>query len=59
MSAAAAAFVLLAAFVTATVSGVLGMAGGLLLLGALLLVLPVTVAFVVHGMSLRVRWTTA
>ena len=50
MSVAAAAFVLLAAFVTATVSGVLGMAGGLLLLGALLLVLPATVAFVVHGL---------
>ena len=49
MSLAAAALVLLAAFVTATVSGVLGMAGGLLLLGTLLLVLPVAVAFVVHG----------
>jgi len=46
----AGAFVVLAAFVTATVSGVLGMAGGLLLLGALLLVLPVAVAFVVHGL---------
>ena len=45
-----AAFLLLAAFVTAAVSGVLGMAGGLLLLGALLLVLPATVAFVVHGL---------
>lgn len=44
------AFLLLAAFVTAAVSGVLGMAGGLLLLGALLLVLPATVAFVVHGL---------
>jgi uncharacterized membrane protein YfcA len=44
-----AAVVLVAAFVTAVVSGVLGMAGGLLLMGALLLVLPVTVAFVVHG----------
>ncbi len=50
MSVAAAAFVLLAAFVTAAVSGVLGMAGGLLLLGALLLVLPAAVAFVVHGL---------
>ena len=45
-----AAFLLLAAFVTAAVSGVLGMAGGLLLLGALLLVLPATAAFVVHGL---------
>ena len=50
MTLAAAAFVLLAAFVTATVSGVLGMAGGLLLMGALLLVLPATTAFVVHGL---------
>ena len=45
-----AAVVLLAALVTAAVSGVLGMAGGLLLLGVLLLVLPATVAFVVHGL---------
>lgn len=50
MSLLAGAFVLLAALVTATVSGVLGMAGGLLLMGALLLVLPVAVAFVVHGL---------
>ena len=50
MSLLAGAFVVLAAFVTAAVSGVLGMAGGLLLLGALLLVLPVAVAFVVHGL---------
>ena len=50
MSLLAGAFVLLAAFVTAAVSGVLGMAGGLLLLGVLLLVLPVGVAFVVHGL---------
>jgi uncharacterized membrane protein YfcA len=50
VSLAAAGLVLLAAFVTATVSGVLGMAGGLLLLGVLLLVLPVAVAFVAHGL---------
>lgn len=50
MTLLAGAFVVLAAFVTAAVSGVLGMAGGLLLLGALLLVLPVAVAFVVHGL---------
>lgn len=42
--------VVLAAFATATVSGVLGMAGGLLLMGVLLLVLPVAAAFVVHGL---------
>jgi len=46
----AAALVVAAAFVTAMVSGVLGMAGGLLLMGVLLLVLPVTLAFVVHGL---------
>lgn len=50
MSVAAALFVLLAAFVTAAVSGVLGMAGGLLLMGALLLVLPAASAFVAHGL---------
>ena len=50
MSLLAGLFVALAAFVTATVSGVLGMAGGLLLMGALLLVLPAAVAFVVHGL---------
>ena len=50
MSLAAALLVLLAAFVTATVSGVLGMAGGLLLMGALLLVLPAATAFVAHGL---------
>ncbi|MEX2290623.1 MAG: TSUP family transporter [Mycobacteriales bacterium] len=50
MSLAAAGLVLLATLVTATVSGVLGMAGGLLLMGALLLVLPAAIAFVVHGL---------
>lgn len=37
------------AFVTATLSGVFGMAGGLVLMGALALVLPVQAAFVTHG----------
>ncbi len=50
MTLLAGAFVVVAAFVTATVSGVLGMAGGLLLMGALLLVLPATTAFVAHGL---------
>ena len=50
MTLLAGAFVLVAAFVTATVSCVLGMAGGLLLMGALLLVLPATTAFVAHGL---------
>jgi uncharacterized membrane protein YfcA len=44
-----AAFLLASAFVTATVSGVFGMAGGLMLMGALALVLPVQAAFVTHG----------
>ena len=50
MTLVAAAFVLVAALVTATLSGILGMAGGLVLMGALLLVLPATTAFVVHGL---------
>ncbi|HEY8615658.1 sulfite exporter TauE/SafE family protein [Phenylobacterium sp.] len=44
-----AAFVAAAAFLTATLSGVFGMAGGLVLMGALALVLPVGAAFVTHG----------
>ncbi|WP_374574214.1 TSUP family transporter [Phenylobacterium sp.] len=50
MSLAVAAFLWLTAFVTATLSGVFGMAGGLVLMGALALVLPVSVAFVTHGL---------
>ncbi len=42
-------FVLGMTFVTATLSGVFGMAGGLVLMGALALVLPVQAAFVTHG----------
>jgi len=49
MSVAFAAFIAAAAFVTAMLSGVFGMAGGLLLMGALALVLPVQAAFVTHG----------
>jgi uncharacterized membrane protein YfcA len=45
----AAAFVVCMAFVTATLSGVFGMAGGLVLMGALAFVLPVQAAFVTHG----------
>jgi uncharacterized membrane protein YfcA len=44
------AFLLASAFVTATLSGVFGMAGGLMLMGALALVLPVKAAFVTHGL---------
>lgn len=43
------AFIIVMAFVTATLSGVFGMAGGLLLMGALAFVLPVQAAFVTHG----------
>lgn len=43
-------FILLAAvFVTATISGIFGMAGGLILMGVLALILPVSSAMVVHG----------
>src|SRR3954469_17967709 len=42
-------FLIIAAFVTAAISGVFGMAGGLLLKGALALVLPVSATFVAHG----------
>jgi len=44
-----AVFVVCLAFVTATLSGVFGMAGGLVLMGVLALVLPVQAAFVTHG----------
>lgn len=49
MSPLVAAFVLLTAFATSALSGVFGMAGGLVLMGALALVLPVAAAFVAHG----------
>ena len=49
MSAATAAFVLAAALLTSVLSGVFGMAGGLVLMGALALVLPVQAAFAAHG----------
>jgi uncharacterized membrane protein YfcA len=44
------AFIVGMAFLTATISGVFGMAGGLLLKGALALVLPISATFVVHGL---------
>jgi uncharacterized membrane protein YfcA len=49
MNLAAAVFLVVAAFVTAAISGVFGMAGGLMLKGALALVLPVSATFVAHG----------
>lgn len=50
MTIISAAFVVAMAFVTATLSGVFGMAGGLVLMGALAFVLPVQAAFVTHGL---------
>lgn len=49
MGAAAAAFLLITVFATALISGVFGMAGGVMMMGALGLVLPVSAAFVTHG----------
>ena len=49
MGAGIAAFLVATAFLTATLSGVFGMAGGLVLMGALAWVLPVSAAFVTHG----------
>ncbi len=49
MTLPAALFVVCMAFVTAMLSGVFGMAGGLVLMGAVALVLPVQAAFVTHG----------
>lgn len=42
-------FIAFSAFFTALLSGIFGMAGGLVLMGALALVLPVSAAFVAHG----------
>lgn len=50
MGSGSAAFLILVAFLTATVSGIFGMAGGLMLMGALAFVLPVSAAFVTHGL---------
>ena len=50
MSIVPALFIVAMAFVTATLSGVLGLAGGLVLMGALAVVLPVSAAFVTHGL---------
>lgn len=43
------AAILAATFLTATISGVFGMAGGLILMGVLVWVTPVAVAMVLHG----------
>ena len=49
MTSIAAMFITILAFFTATLSGIFGMAGGLVLMGGLALVLPVSAAFVTHG----------
>lgn len=49
MGAGVAAFLVVAAFLTAALSGIFGMAGGLVLMGALAFALPVSAAFVTHG----------
>lgn len=49
MGAGAALFIIVAAFLTAFLSGIFGMAGGLVLMGALALVMPVSAAFATHG----------
>lgn len=49
MSMVSALFIVAMAFITAAISGVFGMAGGLMLKGALALVLPVSATFVTHG----------
>lgn len=49
MATAVSAFLIVTAFLTAALSGIFGMAGGLVLLGALAFVLPVSAAFVTHG----------
>jgi uncharacterized protein len=50
MGTGGAAFLIVTAFFTALLSGILGMAGGLVLMGALALLLPVSAAFVTHGL---------
>ena len=50
MTWAVGAFIAATAFVTAALSGVFGMAGGLVLMGALAFMLPVRAAFVTHGL---------
>ena len=50
MTLSAGVFIVVMAFLTAALSGVFGMAGGLALKGALALVLPVSATFVVHGL---------
>ena len=50
MSLATGLLLIFTAFATATLSGVFGIAGGLVLMGVLALVLPVSASFVTHGL---------
>ena len=50
MTTPTALFLIITAFLTAMLSGIFGMAGGLVLMGALAFVLPVSAAFVTHGL---------
>lgn len=50
MGAGPIAFILAAVLVTAAISGTLGMAGGLILMGALTLVMPAAAALALHGL---------
>ena len=49
MSPLSAAIILIATLVTAFISGIFGMAGGLILMGVLTALLPVATAMIVHG----------
>jgi uncharacterized protein len=49
MTLPAAILIVIAAFLTAALSGIFGMAGGLVLMGVLALILPVSAAFLTHG----------
>jgi uncharacterized membrane protein YfcA len=50
MTLIASGFIIILAFLTATLSGVFGLAGGLVLMGGLAFVLTVQAAFVTHGL---------
>src|SRR5688572_12703227 len=51
MTLGAAAALAIAVFATSFLSGIFGLAGGLVLMGALLLFLPVTTAMVLHAIT--------
>ena len=51
MSFAAAVFIIVMSFLTAALSGVFGMAGGMVLMGILLAIMPLSAAMVLHGIT--------